>query len=283
MDISKLIATHKKCAIQSLLFMIVPLLISSSAIVITLLYASIRDLRERRVPFKTWYPMLVVGVPMALWVYAVLLSGNLRVAFGYIFLVCMLCAMFYVSSAYLHLFGGADAWAFIFITALVPLYPLEPLWGYPAIEFFPLSVLINAVIINVVAPVGIFIYNVIKGNRAPVFNMLVGFPVEGKKITESFGFIMENFEETENGVNRSYISFAASVRRMVSGKRRMYTQDMKKNPAEYKKELELYARSGKVWISFGVPFIIPITFGFISALFAGDILYEILNILSGVI
>jgi len=263
--------------------MIEPLLISSSAIVITLLYASLLDLKERRVPFKTWYPMLVVGIPMALWVYTILLSGDLRVALGYIFLVGMLCVMFYISSAYLHLFGGADAWAFIFITALVPLFPFEPLWGYPAIAFFPLSVLINAVVLNIATPVGIFIYNVVKGNRAPVFNMFVGFPVEGKKITDSYGFIMEEFMETEDGVKRSYISFIASVKRMISGKRRMYTQDLKKYPDEYKKELEIYARSGKIWISFGVPFIIPITLGFMSALFAGDILYEIFKIFFGVI
>lgn len=263
--------------------MIEPLLISSVAIAITLIYASVLDLKERRVPFKTWYPMLVVGIPLALWVYAVLLSTDLRIAFGYIFLVVMFCAIFYFSSAYLHLFGGADAWAFIFISALVPLFPLEPLWGYPAIAFFPLSVLINAVFLNLAAPVGIFIYNIIKGNRAPIFYMIVGFPVDGKKITDSFGFVMEDFEETEDGIKRQYIPFTASLKRMISGKRRMYTQDLKKYPAEYKKELNLYARSGQVWISFGVPFIIPITAGFLFALLFGDIIYQILVIFMGVI
>ncbi|MBN2733964.1 MAG: prepilin peptidase [Methanomicrobiaceae archaeon] len=263
--------------------MIEVLFISSVAIIITLIYASLLDLKERRVPFKTWYPMLLIGIPLALWVYATFLLSNSKAASGYIFLVVIFCAIFYFSSAYLHLFGGADAWAFIFITALVPLYPLEPLWGYPAIAFFPLSVLINAVILNIAAPVGIFIYNIVKGNRAPIFYMIVGFPVDGKKITDSFGFIMEDFEETEDGIKRKFISFNASLKRMISGRRRMYTQDLKKYPGEYKKELDLYARSGKIWISFGVPFIIPITAGFISALLLGDIIYEILKIVMGVI
>ncbi|MDD3406541.1 MAG: A24 family peptidase C-terminal domain-containing protein [Methanomicrobium sp.] len=263
--------------------MIEPLLISSAAIAVTLVYASVLDLKERRVPFKTWYPMLIIGIPMALLVYFSLLSGEMRIAFGYIFLTVMLCFMFYFSSAYLHLFGGADAWAFIFITALIPLYPLEPYWGYPVIAFFPLSVLINAVVLNIATPVGIFIYNIVKGNKAPIFNMFVGYPVDGKRITESFGFIMENFEETEDGIKREYISFPASLKRMFHGKRRMYTQDLKKYPDEYKKELEIYKKSGKVWISFGVPFIIPITSGFITALFAGDILYELMKIIAGVI
>lgn len=263
--------------------MIEPLFISSAAIIITLLYASLLDLRERRVPFKTWYPMLLIGIPMSCWVYAVLLLEDLRIAFGYLFLTAMLCVMFYISSAYLHLFGGADAWAFIFITALVPLYPLEPIFGYPVIAFFPLSVLINAVILNLAAPLGIFLFNLSKGNKAPLFNMFVGFPVDGKKITDSFGFIMEEFADTENGVQRNFISFKASVKRMISGKRRMYTQDLKRNPDEYKKELDIYTRSGKVWISYGVPFIIPITFGYITALFAGDLLYEIMKFIMGVI
>ena len=263
--------------------MIEPLLVTSAAIAITLVYASVLDLKERRVPFKTWYPMLVVGIPMALWVYAIILSGDLRPAFGYIFLVTMFCAIFYFSSAYLHLFGGADAWAFIFITALVPLFPFEPLWGYPAIAFFPLTVMINTLILNIVTPVGIFIYNILKGNRAPLFYMFVGFPVDGKKITDSFGFIMEDFEETEEGIIRQYISFTASLKRMISGKRRMYTQDLKKNPEDYKKELDLYARSGRIWISYGVPFIIPITAGFIFSLFVGDMIYKILVMFIGVI
>ncbi|MBP2132836.1 preflagellin peptidase FlaK [Methanomicrobium sp. W14] len=263
--------------------MIEPLLISSVAVIITLLYASVRDLRERRVPFKTWYPMVAVGIPMVIWTYTVLFMTGSGSIFGYIFLTALLCFMFYFSSAYLHLFGGADAWAFIFITMMIPLYPVEPLWGYPAIAFFPLTVLINAVVLNIVTPLGILLYNLYKGNKAPLFYMLVGFPVEGKNITDSFGFIMEDIEETDEGLKRRYISFSESLKRMISGKRRMYTGDLKNHPEEYEKEIRLYKRCKSVWISFGVPFIVPILFGFVTALVAGDILYEVFILISGVI
>jgi preflagellin peptidase FlaK len=47
--------------------MILPLALSSAAITVTLLYASVLDIRERRVPFRTWYPMLAVTIPLVIW------------------------------------------------------------------------------------------------------------------------------------------------------------------------------------------------------------------------
>ena len=259
------------------------LLISSIAIIITLLYASYRDYKERLVAFKTWYPMLVVGVPIALLTYAAVILADPQHAIGYIVLVAVFCAMFYFASAYLHIFGGADAWAFIFITFLVPFYPLYPITGVPLIKFFPLTVMINAVILNLAVPLGLLIYNLVRRNRAPLFHLFTCYPVPSEKLTDSFGFIMEEFEECpgseENpeGLKRSFIRFGASMKRMVGGTRRMYTGDLKRFPQEYKKELALYKKAGHVWISFGVPFIIPITAGFITAMFFGDILYVIMK------
>ena len=37
---------------------IIPLIIGALAVVITLCYASILDIKDRRVPFITWVPML---------------------------------------------------------------------------------------------------------------------------------------------------------------------------------------------------------------------------------
>ncbi len=39
-----------------------PMAISAVAVIITLIYASILDIRDRRVPFIVWLPMLGVGV-----------------------------------------------------------------------------------------------------------------------------------------------------------------------------------------------------------------------------
>ena len=260
------------------------LLLSSAAIALTLLYASVLDLRERRVPFKTWYPMLFVALPMAALTYAELFRDSVRFASGLLILSVMLCAFYYFASAYLHLFGGADAWAMIFITACIPLFPVEPYGGYPIIAYFPLSVMINAVLLNLVTPLGIFFVNIFRKNRGPLRYMFVGFPVSGKTIQNEFGFVMEEFTEDEDGmVTRRYLTFTEAIRRMIRGERRLYTKDFKRNPEEYKEELRLYRKAGTVWISYGVPFILPICAGFLSAIFIGDIMTILIQALSGVL
>lgn len=260
------------------------LVISSVAIGLTLLYASVMDVRERRVPFKTWYPMLVIALPMVLVTYVSMFSDSVRFAAGLLVLSAMLCFFYYIASAYLHLFGGADAWAMIFITACVPVFPIEPCCGYPVIPYLPLSVIMNAVLLNLVTPLGIFAMNCIRGNRGPLRYMFVGFPVAGDTIQDEFGFVMEEFTENDDGtIARRYLSFTEAIRRMIRGERRLYTRDFRRHPEEYADELRMYKKAGCVWISYGVPFIVPICAGFISAIIFGDIMTIVLQALSGVV
>lgn len=57
-----------------------------------------------------------------------------------------------------------------------------------------------------------------------------------------------------------------------------YTKSLKENPNQYRKELELYKKAGTVWISYGVPFLIPITAGFLTALVLGDFFMALLSL-----
>ncbi|MFA7152560.1 MAG: A24 family peptidase C-terminal domain-containing protein [Methanoregulaceae archaeon] len=41
----------------------------------------------------------------------------------------------------------------------------------------------------------------------------------------------------------------------------------------------MYRKAGKIWISYGVPFIVPITAGLLSALVIGDLLYILMLII----
>jgi len=258
------------------------LVIASMAVAFTLGYASLLDLRERRVPFRTWYPMLAIAVPMAAWTYLALLISDTQLALGIIGAAAIFCGLFYFLAAYVHLFGGADAWAMIFITACIPLFPIEPLFGYPPLFFFPLVVFLNAVLLNIATPLGIFVMNIIRGNRAPLHYMFVGFPVDGNGIEDTFGFIMEEFDEQDGKLTRQFITFRGALRRMIAGERRMYTRDLKRNPEQYTQELAHYRNAGKVWISYGVPFIVPITAGFLTAVFFGDLIYAAMTAIYGV-
>ncbi|MDD1656999.1 MAG: prepilin peptidase [Methanomicrobiales archaeon] len=257
-----------------------PLLAGAVAIGVTLLYASVLDLRDRRVPVRTWYPMLLVGVPMAVLAYGALISQDWMLALRYLSLSLVFSAIFYLF-ALLRLFGGADAYALIFIAICVPFFPIRPLLGYPPLAFLPFSVLTNAVILNLVTPLGIALHNLWKGNRAPFPYPFFGFPVPGEGIQRTFGFVMEEFEETPEGLRRRFIPIRTALARMVRGEGRIYTRDLREHPDRYREELALYRRAGQVWISYGVPFIVPITAGFFSALVLGDILYAVMKLAAG--
>ncbi len=375
-----------------------PMVISAVAVLATLIYASYLDIKDRRVPFKTWYPMLIVGIPASVWLlYSK--TGNLSLIAGYFALIvsffyanyldnhepgepfrfeylavtlalpalawlvlpasftltlvpwyamfagifayisyitwkpkpvgkvrpkrkvqesnveealnrwyfiliiiifaitsvlllftgqlgypalfvllpAVFCGVFYLFGR-MHLFGGADAWALIFISFCVPTFPFTPLLGTTPLGFLAFSVLINALLLNLVAPLGIFVINIVRGNRAPLMYMFFGFPVEGEKIQKEWGFVMEDFEEKNGTVSRKFIGFWDSIRRMYAGEGRVYTKDLREHPEEFTAELAIYKKAGTVWISYAVPFIIPITAGFVTAIIFGDFLLAIMKL-----
>jgi preflagellin peptidase FlaK len=197
-----------------------------------------------------------------------------------ILLLAVFCGIFYIF-ARMHLFGGADAWALIFISFCIPTFPFTPLLGNPPLGFLSFSVLINALLLNLVVPVGIFVINSIRRNRAPLMYMFFGFPVRGDRIQDEWGFVMEDIEEKKGTISRRFIGFWDSVRRMYAGEGRVYTKDLREHPEEFQKELAMYRNAGTVWISYAVPFIIPITAGLITAIVFGDLLFAFMKIIAG--
>ena len=197
-----------------------------------------------------------------------------------ILLLAVFSGIFYIF-ARLHLFGGADAWALIFISFCIPTFPFTPLFGNPPLGFLSFSVLINALLLNLLAPIGIFIINVIRKNRAPLMYMFFGFPVNGNSIQNEWGFVMEDFEEKKGTVSRKFVGFWDSIKRMYSGEGRVYTKDLREHPEEFQKELALYRKAGRVWISYAVPFIIPIAAGLITAIVFGDLLFAFMKMVAG--
>ncbi len=365
---------------------IVPLVIGAIAVVITLCYASYLDIIDRRVPFLTWVPLLLVGIPGAglallsfnngivlltgyagitsailllayfnncdirtpeqlIWpvmvialqictgfyflysgmitvffmtmaavlifscatvfefrgvenrftdtwpiiyfliaafswfYYAIAVSA--QVSYAYLGMIAFFCLIFYLF-AILNLFGGADAWALMFISLTIPLFPFTPLAGYPPLAFFPFTVLVNAVIFNLIAPIALFMVNLYRGNRAPILYLFLGYPVDGDKVQNSFGYIIEDIGVTGGIVERRFLKLGEALGSLVKGGKRIYTKDLRLHPEQYSHEISLYKQAGKVWISYGVPFIVPITAGVIFGLFIGDILTICLNFFGGI-
>lgn len=227
-----------------------------------------------------WYFVLIVLIFAITSLIMYTSAGGWGTSALVILLLAVFCGVFYTFGR-MHLFGGADAWALIFISFCVPTFPLTPLLGTSPIGFLAFSALINALLLNLAAPAAIFLTNIIRGNRAPLMYLFFGFPVKGSAIQKEWGFVMEEFEEKDGRVNRKFIGFFDSIRRMYAGEGRIYTKDLREHPEEYTRELAIYRNAGTVWISYAVPFIIPITAGFISAVIFGDFLFVIMKIVTG--
>ncbi|MCP1662026.1 MAG: A24 family peptidase [Methanocalculus sp. MSAO_Arc1] len=259
--------------------MIPPLIIPFLAAAVTFLYGSVLDLRDRRVPFKTWYPMIAVSLPFAAWTYYQLLISDMALFMLITSVILIFCCFMY-AIAYFGLFGGADAWGLIFIALLIPIFPLEPLFGYPPLPVFAFSVLTNALILNLGIPLFLLLFNIIQGNKAPLLYKCIGFPVKAEDIRSVFGFVIEDIQETAEGISRRFIPFREAVGRMTRDDR-IFTRDLRDYPEEYHKDLYLYSRAGSVWISYGVPFFIPITAGLILSCTVGDILFILMRAVLG--
>ena len=115
----------------------------------------------------------------------------------------------------------------------------------------------------------------------PAAYLFLGFPVDGESIQNEFGFVMEDIEEQDGKLVRRFIGFTESLRQTIRGEKRIYTKNLRLYPEDYGDELDLYRKAGKVWISYGIPFIIPITAGYLAALLMGDILFVIITTLAG--
>jgi preflagellin peptidase FlaK len=318
-----------------------PLIVPAVAIALTLLYASYRDIRERRVPFRTWYPVFLVIIPVSILFYAFFLlqldifqflsfmviiiavtaglvvcdyrytrykyrekpSGRDLFDAGIVWLIfsiplssvlfgfltdnvvpISIAALLFCFIAFvfgIYFFGGADYIALLVIGVGVPLFPVEPLAGYPLINYFPWSAFLNALILNIIAPAGIFFFNRYHSRQAPLRYQFLGFPVKGEEIQNAYGFVMEVIEEEGGVIHRRFLTIREMMKSLSSRNQRIYTKDLRTNPEKYAEELEIYKKAGTVWISYGVPFIVPITAGFMCAIFIGDLVLIIMKFVAG--
>ncbi len=257
------------------------LVIPAAAIGVTLVYASVLDLRSRRVPFRTWYPMLAIGAPCTLWFYASLFAERPSSMFALFAFSAIFAAAFYLFGR-LGLIGGADAWALVFITLLLPAFPVTPLLGDVVPGFFALPLLVHAEIAALLVPFALVIRNWRRGVEGPLSARLRGYPVTAAEISDgrAFGFLMEELSEEGGAIQRRFFSIGESIAAML-GDTRLYTRELRVEPERFPEELALVRRASPVWIAVGVPFIVPLTAGFFATLVVGDTLFYLLAVLRG--
>lgn len=300
-------------------------------------WAAYRDVRTRRVPNRTWLPLVAVGVLALAWdLLALTALGTGR----QLFLIQSAISLGFVAPlGYVFWriggFGGADAKAIITLAVVFPVYPAYDVFGatYP-IHDAPLGVLSftilsNAVLIGLLYPLALAVRNLPRGELTPA--MLIGRPVPIEEIPTEYGRLLE----TPGGFTRRGLDIDAF--RMYLRWRGITFSDLRNDPDRFRNSvptdpnepgdgaiegaesgeaggdpgaleaaeddpwgadafLTEYAAYGttpaglraglrvlsepdrtSVWISPGIPFIVPILVGLLVSLTAGDVLFWLLS------
>lgn len=233
-----------------------------------LAYSCYTDVRERRVPNKTWIPLvalgaiyalveaLLVGWPALLWTGV---SVGVMSVIGY--------ALFYAGA-----FGGADAKALIALSLVVPHYPNLSLLGAqlplhpPLIDLFAFGVFGNAVLLTIVVPLGLFLFNAVRGDWGVY--MFLGYRANLKDIRGRHLRLMERLWVEDGEIKTRFQRGGVEV-----------TEDVLSQLERWRERSLIDG----VWVTPGLPFLIPIALGFITAALYGDLILQLTLLLQGIL
>jgi len=238
-----------------------------------LVYACACDWRTRRVRNRVWYPLVAVGAALAMVDWATgdqRLPGDLALSVGF-------TSAFAYLLYRLGLFGGADAKALMAISLAVPQYPLFLFDGYTLpilhlrlgfLPIFAFTALVNAVLLTAVLPLALLVRNATRlGSRRLRGKWglaLLGYPIPLERLPRPHLRLLHSYEERAGEVALRFARRGEEVSAKVA------------------RRLAGWHRRGlileEVWVTPQLPFIIPITIGFVTALVVGDLM---LNLMAG--
>lgn len=253
-----------------------------------LFYASWSDYKTREVSNKVW--IFFAPSALALTSADLLFYGDTS-DLAFYGLCFGLTASFAFILFYSGGFGGADAKALMCLALALPSYPqisFAPLSGTISLiseKFFPITVFSNAVLLAAATAVYIFLRNIIWhtktgrklfegsqknesfGRKALI--LITGYKISIDKLKEKWHlYPLEDIEETENEIKRKLLIVPkdegrdAIVDKLAKAVETRKIQDM-------------------VWATPGLPMLIFITVGLITALLLGDIIWILVSFLLG--
>jgi len=299
-------------------------------------WAAYRDVRTRRVPNRTWLPLVAVGVLALAWELLSLGSPGVE---RRLFLVRTVVSLGFVAPlGYVFWriggFGGADAKAIITLAVVFPVYPAYELLGgtYPIyaapLGVFSFTILSNAVLAGLAYPLVLAARNLPRAEPTPA--MFVGRPVRLGDAPREYGRLLETpegftrrgldldalrmylrwrgitFSDLRNDPDRYRGSVPADPNAPgdgsiddgdgASGTEAPPVEPIEGDPwgadafldehaaygttpAELREGLSVLSTPdrGPVWITPGIPFIVPILAGLLAALTFGDLLFWVLS------
>ncbi|RLI43142.1 hypothetical protein DRO59_01900 [Candidatus Bathyarchaeota archaeon] len=253
---------------------------------IFLLYASWSDYKTREVSNNVW---ILFAPPAFTLTFLELLFYNPSLL--YLYGLCFaLTSAFAITLFYLGGFGGADAKALMCLALALPFFPknlLTPLSGKISIisqNFLPFTVFSNSVIIAAATAIYIFIRNIVwhKKSGTSLFGgshqkesfwrkilvLITGYKVPIKKLKEKWHYypLEDVKEKSENELQRKLIV-------MLNEKEREAVVERLAKAIENGKIQDM------VWASPGLPMLIFITAGLITALLFGDFVWMFVSFL----
>lgn len=254
-----------------------------------LFYASWSDYRTREVSNTVWIffaPLAFVLTFVELFLYSYEDSNMLfyAVCFG-------LTATFAVILFYSGGFGGADAKALMCLALALPFYPenlLTPLGDISPISkmFFPITVFSNSVLLAAATAVYMFLRNIFwhkKSNRKlfeedlknetwgrKTLVLLTGYKVSVNKLKEKWH--VYPLEDVEENVEDTF------KRKLVIIPR---DEDRNAIVERLTKAVEAERIQDMIWATPGLPMLIFITAGLITALLFGDVVWFFVRFLLG--
>ncbi|MBC7085268.1 MAG: archaeal preflagellin peptidase FlaK [Methanolobus sp.] len=233
-----------------------------------LAYSCYSDIKTRRVSNKVWPIMLGAASPLVLYEMITLgLPYIFRTIISFIVIFVFVYILFIM-----HAFGGADAKVLMVISVIFPVFPnlsvnaLQlPLWGTPILDLFAFSVFGNSVILTIIVPLGLVVYNLVTVPpkeliKKPLY-AFIGYRQLVSNLQEGHFRLIEKYEQTPIGVVARFKRTGTSL---------------DNNTILELKELHKQGLIGEyVWVTPGLPFMIPITAGFLAAVVFGDLIFHI--------
>jgi preflagellin peptidase FlaK len=244
-------------------------------------YSCVTDWKTRRAPNRLWYFMGAIGLILGGFElyhadynrYGLLLSWAL--SFTFIFVIMYFLYYFFQRFGMSGL-GGADAKALIAIAIIFPYYPQVYAlnWSLPVADIsrsiiFGLAVFGNALVLNLILPVGLLAYNLL---NVPVRELIsgpliafTGYKSDVEGLKGKHVRLMHRYTEEDGRLEKSRAFGGSEV-----------DDTTYQNLLRWKSEGRI---GDKVWVTPKIPFLIPITMGFLTAIVYGDILTQAIGLL----
>jgi len=230
-----------------------------------LIYSCYSDIKTRRVSNNVWLVMLTGGAFFVLyniWYNGLSYLQPLFISAGFIFVFVYLLFQF-------GTFGGADAKLLIVLSIIIPSYPVIHAFGYvfplnePLIDLFALGIFGNAVLMTIVVPIGLAFYNITRLGLSidnPLY-IFIGYKSKISNLAGKHVKMIQNYEVIDGEVKFHFRRGGLEIDdRMIHELKSLADKGLIKD---------------EIWVTPGLPFMIPITTGFFVAIVYGDLIFEL--------